>query len=285
MTQRVVTGRRVILAAGALGSTYLLLKNKDGLQPLSGALGSRFCGNGDLLGFIHTARDAGGGVRLLEPSLGPVITSTLRREPPGGRGFYIQDGGYPNIASWMRSMTKAPNTVIRGALFFLRLVRNRFSADPFSSIGGDVARLLDQGAAASASFLPVLGMGRDIPDGRMFLNRKGFLENDWSIRSSRSYFDSVAETMARLAHGLNGRLSLNPSWFFRRVVTVHPLGGCPMGRDPSEGVVDSWGRVFEHPGLYVVDGSAMPGPVGPNPSLTIAAFADRCADRILEDRR
>jgi cholesterol oxidase len=57
-----------------------------------------------------------------------------------------------------------------------------------------------------------------------------------------------------------------------------------MGRNAREGVVDAWGQVFGHPGLYVADGSVMPGPVGPNPSLTIAALADRFADAMLADR-
>lgn len=55
-----------------------------------------------------------------------------------------------------------------------------------------------------------------------------------------------------------------------------------MGRNSQEGVVDSNGEVFGHPGLYVADGSVMPGPVGPNPSLTIAALADHFADRLVE---
>ena len=58
-----------------------------------------------------------------------------------------------------------------------------------------------------------------------------------------------------------------------------------MGRDERHGVVDSFGRVYGCPGLSVADGSVMPGPVGPNPSLTIAALADRSADRIIEDHR
>jgi cholesterol oxidase len=66
---------------------------------------------------------------------------------------------------------------------------------------------------------------------------------------------------------------------------VHPLGGCPMGADPEHGVVDSHGRVFGYPGLYVADGSVMPGPVGANPSLTIAALADRFADCLVEESR
>jgi cholesterol oxidase len=46
-----------------------------------------------------------------------------------------------------------------------------------------------------------------------------------------------------------------------------------MGADVRAGVVDATGEVFGHRGLFVADGSIMPGPVGPNPSLTIAALA------------
>ena len=55
-----------------------------------------------------------------------------------------------------------------------------------------------------------------------------------------------------------------------------------MGRDPGVGVCDPFGEVFGYPGLYIADGAAMPGPVGPNPSLTIAALADRMCTRLLE---
>jgi cholesterol oxidase len=54
-----------------------------------------------------------------------------------------------------------------------------------------------------------------------------------------------------------------------------------MAEDTRHGVVDSCGRVFGFPGLFVADGSTMPGPVGANPSFTIAAFADRVAEGIL----
>jgi len=53
-----------------------------------------------------------------------------------------------------------------------------------------------------------------------------------------------------------------------------------MGRDADVGVVDSFGRVFGHRGLYVADGSVVPGPIGANPSLTIAALAERFATTI-----
>ena len=49
--------------------------------------------------------------------------------------------------------------------------------------------------------------------------------------------------------------------------------------------LDEYGEVFNYPALYIGDGSVMPGPVGPNPSLTIAALANRFADRPLEKTR
>ncbi len=83
---------------------------------------------------------------------------------------------------------------------------------------------------------------------------------------------------------LDGKFKDNPPWYVGRVVTVHPLGGCPMGRNEREGVVDSYGQVFGYPGFVIADGSVMPGPVGPNPSNTISALAHRFAERSIRGR-
>ena len=91
----------------------------------------------------------------------------------------------------------------------------------------------------------------------------------------------MEDTVHRIADVLGARLDNTPLWLFKRVITVHPLGGCPMAADERDGVIGSDGQVFHYPGLYVVDGASMPGPVGPNPSLTIAAFADHVADGII----
>jgi cholesterol oxidase len=89
---------------------------------------------------------------------------------------------------------------------------------------------------------------------------------------------SVMRDMVRI---WGGRFQDNLLWYFKRVITVHPLGGCSMGVDAARGVVDSYGEVFGYPGFFIADGSVMPGPVGPNPCLTIAALADRSADHLL----
>jgi len=141
-------------------------------------------------------------------------------------------------------------------------------------------------AEASASMMPLLGIGRDVPEGRLRLqqrrNRRPLLDVDWRPKYSGPYFRRLRNYMQAIARELGSQHMLDPLKVFGRSITVHPLGGCPMGQNPSTGVVDSYGEVFNYPGLYIADGSIMPGPVGVNPSLTIAALADRCASQILQ---
>jgi cholesterol oxidase len=115
----------------------------------------------------------------------------------------------------------------------------------------------------------------------MTLTAEGDLDIDWRLDDSRDYFDRIRDVMHDLTSAVGGTFVDDPVWYLSRSITVHPLGGCPMASSPQYGVVDAFGEVFGHPGLYIADGSVMPGPVGPNPSLTIAALADRFADRIL----
>ena len=57
--------------------------------------------------------------------------------------------------------------------------------------------------------------------------------------------------------------------------TAHYIGGCVIGLTPQEGVIDPYQRLFGHPGLHLVDGSAVSANLGVNPSLTITAQAER----------
>jgi cholesterol oxidase len=62
--------------------------------------------------------------------------------------------------------------------------------------------------------------------------------------------------------------------------TAHILGGCIIGPDPQNGVIDDQNRVYGHPGLYVVDGSMIPANLGVNPSLTITAMAEHAMSQV-----
>jgi len=287
-----LTCDHLILSAGTLGTTNLLLRNRAVLPGLSRKIGTRFCGNGDLLTLVlNTSRVSTDGKResrIVDPGYGPVITTTARipgAEDGGeGRGFYLQDAGYPQHLAWILHVLAAPVQVWRWREGASYLVKNWLKGTPDTDVTGKIADLMLP-SELSAGGLPLLSMGRDIPDGRMFL-RNGKLDIDWTRKASGPYFERVRTVSRDVAGVLGGRFADNPLWFLRRVITVHPLGGAPMGRDRDEGVVDSYGNVFGHPGLHIADGSVMPGPTGPNPSFTIAALANRFADQIIDpDRR
>lgn len=286
-----ITADRLILAAGTLGSTHLLLKNRASLPGLSRALGSHFCGNGDLLTFALLCHDEVEGKRtpwVLDGSSGPVITSAIRMadaaDGHSGRGFYIEDAGYPAFVGWMLETGGVLGTARRLKNVLWKRFLSSLGIHKDTNLSGELAYVLGTAKLSSTS-VPLLGMGRDVPDGHLRLE-DGLLESDWSIKRSSAYFTRMRDTMQAIAKAWDGSFRDNALWYLnRRVITVHPLGGSPMGRSPDEGVVDVNGEVFGHPGLFVADGSVMPGPVGANPALTIAALTDRFADTMIDRAR
>ncbi len=288
LPERTVTTDRLILSAGTFGSTYLLLKNRANFPGLSERLGTRFCGNGDLLTFAmrtHETVDGKRRGRLIEPGYGPVITSTIRvkdaLEGGPGRAYYVQDGGYPEAVNWMIEAGDQPAGIVRAARLVWRLLKLWLRKGGSSDIGADLARFIGPAPVSSTS-LPLFSMGRDIPDGTMRLTDDNLLDVDWNKRRSNPTFESVRRTGRDISRVLDGEFKDNPPWYVGRVVTVHPLGGCPMGRNVREGVVDPYGQVFDYPGFVIADGSVMPGPTGPNPSNTISALAHRSAERLIQ---
>jgi cholesterol oxidase len=281
---RTITADRLILSAGSFGTTYLLLKNRAAFPGLSERLGTQFCGNGDLLTLALKAR-VNGGPRIVDAGYGPAITSTVRvkdkAEGGPGRAYYIQDGGHPQTVNWIVE-TSHQLAIFRRALRLVRVLgRKLLRADHRSDIGREISAFFSSDLTSSS--MPLFAMGRDLPNGRMRLTRDGYLDVDWRKRKRDPPFDDIRATAKQMARALDAKFQDNPSWHLSRVVTVHPVGGCPMGRDEREGVVDSYGRVFGYPGLMIADGSVLPGPVGPNPSTTIAALAHRFAEQAIAD--
>jgi cholesterol oxidase len=283
---RTIECDRLVLAAGTFGTTYLLLRSRSGLPGLSHTLGERFSGNGDMLAFLLRAKDRTR-TREIDASHGPVITSAIRLadeldgQSEAGRGAYIEDGGHPGFVDWLAESADVRNNFARASRFVMNRIWAMITRD--SNMSAELSDVFKD-AELSASSLPLLGMGRDVPNGRLRL-RGGQLDVQWSAKASAEHFDRLETTMQRIAAVLGAEYSGLPAWLGKRFITVHPLGGASMGRHPGEGVCDGYGEVFDHPGLYIADGAVMPGPVGPNPSLTIAALADRMSTRLLETRQ
>jgi len=284
---KTITADRLILSAGAFGTVYLLLKNLGAFPHISAKLGTHFTGNGDFVSLAQRCSSTVDGKRVprvIEAMDGPAITSTIRipdvEDGGTGRGFYIQDAGYPNFVNWVLQLFDIPNTLGEWFHVGAHLLLQWIKGDAETDLGAHFSRLFGN-SELSAGLMPMGGMGRDIPTGLMRL-QNGRLQVDWNEEQSESYYHRVRDQMRAITQALGGEFVDTPLWYLNRVVTVHPLGGCPMGRDSTEGIVNSSGEVFHYPGFYIADGSVMPGPVGANPSLTIAALADRFADGIIE---
>lgn len=284
-----ISGDRLVLAAGTFGTNYLLQRNKAAFR-LSARFGKGFSGNGDILGLLsHATRVIDGQPTPLHlaPSFGPVITSMVSVPDSlnggTGPGYFVQEGGLPAFFSWILQLTDVRREAQRGVRFLLHRLRAMFSKNPETDLDVEIMNMIGK-AERSDSFLPLLGMGRDTPGGEFELTNgpPPRLQLSWDPRGSANYIARARSTMQSVADAIGAGFRDNPTWYLRKLITVHGLGGCAVGHSAADGVVDRNGQVFGYPGFYIADGSVLPGPVGANPSLTIAALADRFADALVE---
>jgi cholesterol oxidase len=159
---------------------------------------------------------------------------------------------------------------------------------------GDARSLITGPAAGTLSHTQTfLVMSHDGSDGRLYLDNDR-LRVDWANVGKRPVFERDNEQLEAATRALGGIFVKNPVWsrmFKHGLITVHPLGGCPMARTAADGVVNHKGQVYAegsgtvvHDGLYVMDGAVIPRSLGVNPLLTITALAERNCALLARDR-
>lgn len=282
----------VIVAAGSLGSTKLLLRMKHSgqLPYLSPALGTKWSGNGDLLGFCVNSSDP------IYAGTGPVITGAIRffhgsYADGFPHGLYIEDAGLGNMLVWyFTAVTPTRQSLVEGLRAAWRYLKSGWIGGGEVTIGSDLGPIFFRESSLVSRTMLFLGMGRDRSSGiiRLYPENPTLLtwmddcdlHLHWDDGPSRLHLDRLRAGMKRLTAELGGRFFEARARHFTKYVAVHPLGGCPMGDSEHDGVVDArTGETFGHKGVYVVDSSIIPTSVGPNPSLTIAAIAEMFAER------
>ena len=266
------TARLVVLAAGSLGSTEILLRSRDEyrtLPDLSSFLGHNWSSNGDFLtpAFYDNRR--------ISPTIGPTITSAIDFLDGSEKGalFFVEDGGFPNLlGNYIRAKMKHVGRFGPGATFLRRLHKPFDADDSFSNL------------------MPWFGQSVDAANSRLYLGRRWLapwrrrLALDWDAKRSEDAINGLIAMHERLSAATGGDPMVPPTWtILRNLVTPHPLGGCGMAASRAAGVVDHAGRVFHHPGLYVLDGAIVPRAIGLNPSKTIAALAERGVELMLAE--
>lgn len=280
----------VVLAAGTLGSTEILLRSADrGLPPgerlpLSRRGGHGFTGNGDMLGIGYDTDEPVNGVgagrrrpNAKEP-VGPCITGMIDMRGQSGpcRGLMIQEGSIPGALA-----TVIPVVLGAAAMVFGRF-QGRRRAESIKDLGRRWLGLLRgpyRGAVRNTQTFLV--MARDDARGRLYLEDDR-VRISWPGADRQLIFERANQCLGAATSALRGTYIANPV-----PITVHPLGGCCMADDAAHGVVNHEGQVFAgeagagvHETLYVCDGSIIPRPLGVNPLLTISALAERMCARL-----
>jgi cholesterol oxidase len=290
-----VTAGISVLAAGALGSTEILLRSREMGLRVSDALGTRFSGNGDTIGFAYNCdRPINGvGFGALEPGeadpVGACSTTMLdlRSNRALDEGMVIVDGTIPGGVSKLLAPMLAAGARLTGE------DTDRGIGDKLQEWTRELAsKLAGPRVGAVRNTLFMLAVGHDDAGGKMHLEHDR-LYIAWPGIGAQQHFTQASQTMRAAAAALGGTYIPNPVWNAltnHNLITGHPLGGCAMADSATLGVVNHKGQVYRgdapdavHEGLYVMDGAVIPRSLGVNPLLTISALAERSCEHMVQN--
>lgn len=289
-----VLTNRVVVSAGTLGSTELLMRCRDlykTLPRINGRLGQRYSGNGDFLSFvIGPTEPVDPRYFPANPNYGPVITQrtdyNLFNDFKPDQAFILEDASYPVFTSWFVEGVKPRYMHLQAVWLWLRnAVARCIKGTSPGSVGWALGDLMSGDLSWNTSVL--LCMGLDRSNGTMSLDPEGSVTIDWPQEDSMPLYKAIVENCKQYSKVVSGKdFFVLPTWYrpFRKNVSVHPLGGCVVSDDPAQGVTSAdpaaFGQVYGYRGLYVADGAILPSAVGANPTATISALSERVAEGI-----
>ena len=272
----------LVLAAGAMSTAPLLMRSRPALPALSEQLGRNLGTNGDHVAAVEfnpaEVRSVLGLPGYGEFYKGKPITTMSYDWWVGRRGHaydgtrftlqeiflstltnFLYDSGrtVPGGPSWWGLQKKQAVANWANRIELLAMVEDTndgtFVAPP------------PAGAAARANAGPIAVGTFDY----------SMSEQSQTIRAAAN--DAIRKVATRRGLGL-----FMPLTETQGVYCAHPLGGCRMADSSDLGVVDDTGGVYGYEGLYCIDGSIVPTSLGVNPSLTISAISERCAERLVD---
>ncbi len=262
----------LILAGGALGTMELLLKQKyryGSLPGLSDRLGEGVLTNSECLCAVSSIP--------VKMNNGLAITSVFNPDdithvevvkyPDGSNAlkvfFSLSAGGAGN--NFTRFLKLAANSIIHPVKFLKVLL------SPDWSTGLVIFLVMQHIENAMA-----MKWKKTLFGGKMVIDNTGRKKVPAYIEIGQKVMHNYAEKSGGIAQNIILEV------LFNRPTTAHILGGCPMSFEIEAGVIDPSFRVHGYPGMFVLDGSAIQGNIGVNPSYTILASAEYAMEKIPE---
>jgi cholesterol oxidase len=267
-----LTARGVVVAAGAVGTNWLLrnCKDKGSLPKISDRLGEVVRTNSEALLAVTARKDRFDFDKsvAISSSIYPDEDTHIENVTYGPHGdamgllfTVLTEGGTraTRPLKWLRNVAKGP-------LLALRLLWKRGWSKR------TIILLVMQTLNNSIRLRPVR------------VGRKIFLQTEQDPDNPNPTYIPVANQAAQLiAKKIDGIPQSNlPEALLNTPATAHILGGAVIASDPSRGVVDRHHRAFGYTNLLVCDGSVVPANPGVNPSLTITALAEHAMSHVPE---
>lgn len=268
--RKILRSKGLILSGGTLGTIELLLKQKfkyGTLPELSECIGEKILTNSETLCAVSGIKE--------KMNNGLAITSVFNPD----KNTHIEIVKYPdgsNALKWFFSLSaRKPgsnlNRVFRliGKSFIhpLDFIKTVFN---FKWSTGLVIFLVMQHLENNMKF----GWRKSLFGGKMIVRNTGNLKVPAYIEIGQKVMESYAKHTGGIAQNIILEI------LFNRPTTAHILGGCPMSDSIKTGVIDDKFRVHGYPDMYVIDGSAMQGNPGVNPSFSILALSEYAIDQI-----
>ncbi len=272
-----IHAQKLVFAGGVLGSVELLLKMRQdpqGLPKLSNTLGQ----------FVRTNNESIIGVVTSDAkydfSKGIAISSIIHTDEHShfepvrygkGSGFFrlLMAPHGPGTTVWSRGLAMTSNFAAEPLRWMKVITKSDFSKQTQILL---YMQSLDSTLSFTMKRRPWLGFRQSLGSSLGVDGKKPLAFMDDATRLAKQFASKVDGILANVfTESLFGIAS-----------TAHILGGCCMGKDANDGVIDHQHRVFGYDGLYVVDGSAVSANPGVNPSLTITALAERAMGFIPE---
>ncbi len=258
-----VKARVVVLAAGTLESTRLLLNSK--LANSSGVLGHY----------------------LMDQIYGAGVVCSVP-EARNGKSNDVMGGGA--IVPRFRNITTKSDKFLRGYALNVSSSTGSLGARNFAAYGAELHRKMKE-YDGSGFHMTVMGevLGRYENHVRIDTSKT----DAWGIpvlHIETKYTDNeynmardAAETGAEVAHAAGFEVLAknphpNPPGY-----SIHEVGTCRMGDDPKHSVLNRWNQSHDHKNLFVVDGACFTSAGWQNPTMTISALAMRAAEHLADE--
>jgi choline dehydrogenase-like flavoprotein len=285
---RAPTGQQVqlrckvlVLAAGAMGTPPLLLRSRPQLPGLSSQVGHNLGVNGDHVAALEfdprKVRSVLGLPGYHEFYKGRPIT-TMSYDWWVGRRSHVYDGTRFNLQEiFLSSLTNFlydSGRTTPGAPSWWGLEKKQAVAHWANRI--ELLAMVEDTHDGTFYAPPSSGAAQRTGAGPISVGTFNYAMSEQSQAIRAAANEAIRAVGAR--HGLARFMALTET---QGVYCAHPLGGCRMAETPDLGVVDDRGEVYGYEGLYCIDSSIIPTSLGVNPSLTISAVSERCAEHLV----